>query len=81
MTDTIAHRGPDRRAIGLKRTLGWVTDDSHFDLRDHATQPMMSQCKRYIMVYNGEVYNYQELRLELIKLGRFSKQARIRRLS
>ena len=62
------------RAIGLKKNVGLGHRRlAILDLRDHATQPMMSQCKRYIMVYNGEVYNYQELRLELIKLGRVFK--------
>ena len=65
-SESLAHRGPDAR--------GTYTDDhillSHMrlsiiDLSDNANQPMHSQCGRYVMVYNGEVYNFREILEEL----------------
>ncbi|WP_461457705.1 asparagine synthase (glutamine-hydrolyzing) [Parasphingorhabdus sp.] len=43
---------------------------SILDLSPAGNQPMVSEDGRYIMVYNGEIYNYQELRLELEAAGR-----------
>ena len=68
MTSTIQHRGPDAegyyfdldKGVGLgHRRL------SILDLSDAANQPMTSHCNRYIMVYNGEVYNYQNIAKKL----------------
>ena len=65
MTDAIAHRGPDAagyflenaHAIGLgHRRL------SVLDVSAAANQPFYSACGRYVMVYNGEVYNFKELK-------------------
>ena len=72
MTDSIAHRGPDGE--------GQVyLDDGHvflghrrlaiIDLSDAAKQPMHSLDGRYTMTYNGEIYNYRTLRVELEKKG------------
>ena len=67
MTAALAHRGPDAE--------GHWTDDhnvvlghrrlSILDTSDVANQPMTSFCGRYVIAFNGEVYNYQELREEL----------------
>lgn len=66
MTDAIAHRGPDAE--------GFWNDDfaylghrrlSIIDLSETGRQPMFSYDKRYVIVYNGELYNYRELRLQL----------------
>jgi len=64
MTDLIAHRGPDaeghfisknnRVALGHRRL-------SIIDLSTSANQPMYSACGNFVMVFNGEVYNYKEL--------------------
>ena len=64
MTDAEAHRGPDagghfisednKVALGHRRL-------SIVDLSNAANQPMYSECARYVMVFNGEVYNYLEL--------------------
>lgn len=72
MTDSIAHRGPDGDAY-------WINDHetialghrrlSIIDLTDSASQPMHSSCGRYVLVFNGEIYNYIELRNELMNQG------------
>lgn len=64
------HRGPDDS--------GTYTDDyctigmnrlSILDLSTAGHQPMFSEDKRYVIVYNGEVYNFKSIRADLIKLG------------
>lgn len=70
MTDAISHRGPDGEghwmhdnvAIGHRRL-------SIIDLTDTGSQPMVSADGRFVLTYNGELYNFRELRSELIKLG------------
>lgn len=66
----IAHRGPD--AMNIK-SLGSVVLAharlSILDISDSANQPMADQSGRYWIVYNGEVYNFLEIRKELEKLG------------
>lgn len=72
MTDAIAHRGPDGE--------GHVTLDNGnvyfghrrlaiIDLSNYAQQPMKILDGRFTIIYNGEVYNFLELRRELIKKG------------
>ena len=70
MTDAIAHRGPDGQghwiegAVGLgHRRLAII------DLSRLADQPMMSLDNRYVLSYNGEIYNFRELRTELEAMG------------
>lgn len=70
MTDAIRHRGPDAEgqwihenvAIGHRRL-------SIIDRAEISNQPMLSHDGRYILTYNGEIYNYLELREELLKAG------------
>lgn len=70
MTDAIAHRGPDGeghysdRAVALgHRRLAII------DLSDSGKQPMLSNDGNYVIVYNGELYNFMDLKKELIELG------------
>lgn len=68
MTDAIRHRGPD--ADGQ-----WISDDgacglghrrlSIIDLSAAGAQPMVSHSGRYIIAFNGEIYNFQDLRREV----------------
>ena len=72
MLNSILHRGPDDSGI-------WLSDDgktllghrrlSIIDINSRAKQPMASKCKRYICTFNGEIYNYLELRKVLIGKG------------
>ncbi|MCK6640130.1 MAG: asparagine synthase (glutamine-hydrolyzing) [Bacteroidia bacterium] len=72
MTDTIAHRGPDGEGC-------WISDDgqtglghrrlSIIDLSVAAAQPMADVSERYVITFNGEIYNYLELRKELLSSG------------
>jgi len=72
MTDVIFHRGPDGEghwiedniAIGHRRL-------SIIDLSTAGNQPMVSKDSRYILSYNGELYNFKELRCELETEGYF----------
>jgi asparagine synthase (glutamine-hydrolysing) len=70
MLATILHRGPDGRgtwregrvAFGHRRL-------SIIDLTQAAAQPMLTEDRKGVLVYNGEVYNYRELRRELEQEG------------
>jgi asparagine synthase (glutamine-hydrolysing) len=66
MTDAVAHRGPDAFGYFLDETIGLGHRRlSIIDLSENANQPMHSSDGRYVMVYNGEVYNYREIATEL----------------
>jgi asparagine synthase (glutamine-hydrolysing) len=67
MLDTQKHRGPDfmnlynedhKISLGHNRL-------SIIDLSSNANQPFISECENYVLVYNGEIYNYLELKQEL----------------
>jgi len=72
MTDTLSHRGPDGEGI-------WMNDSAQvclghrrltiIDLTDSGNQPMQYADGRYTITYNGEIYNYIELKEELQKKG------------
>jgi asparagine synthase (glutamine-hydrolysing) len=75
--DLQTHRGPDDSDIvrgddyifGHRRL-------SIIDLDTHAKQPMVSDCDGFILTFNGEIYNYKELREELLVKGyRFNTQS------
>lgn len=68
MNDSIAHRGPDSQGV-------WIDIDNKValghrrlsiqDLSDAGHQPMLSDDDRYVIVFNGEIYNHLEIRQEL----------------
>ena len=71
MTDAIAHRGPDGEGhwregpVGLgHRRLAII------DLSPAGHQPMLDENGAAVLVYNGEIYNFRELRSELERFGR-----------
>ena len=68
MTDPIAHRGPDDSGVWIDEECGVGLGHrrlSIVDLSPLGHQPMVSGDGRYVMSYNGEIYNHAELRQEL----------------
>lgn len=68
MTQIQSHRGPD--------ATGFFTEDNNalghnrlsiIDLSENGNQPLFSVDKRYVIVFNGEIYNYKELKQKLQK--------------
>lgn len=76
MGQAIIHRGPDAGSTWTDESVGLVHRRlSIIDLSDAGTQPMVSTSGRYVIAYNGEIYNFQELRDQLINQGcRFRSQ-------
>ena len=70
MMDAIIHRGPDSGrhytdesvALGFRRL-------SIIDLKEESGQPMFNEDKSLVLVFNGEIYNYQQLREDLLAKG------------
>lgn len=72
MRDEMTHRGPDGAGV-------WISSDrsiglghrrlSIIDLSTAASQPMMTQDQRFVLTFNGEIYNHAEIKRELITLG------------
>lgn len=70
MTDSIAHRGPDGEGWYQSKGLGFGHRRlAIVDLSPLGHQPMVSQDTRYALTYNGEIYNFREIRSELISKG------------
>ncbi|MBD3246216.1 MAG: asparagine synthase (glutamine-hydrolyzing), partial [Candidatus Omnitrophica bacterium] len=66
MTDSLAHRGPNGRGIYLDRYLGLGHRRlAIIDLSARAHQPMRTEDDRYAISYNGEVYNFPQIRRQL----------------
>ena len=70
MTDAIAHRGPDGEGQWIEGNVGIGHRRlAIIDLSPAGHQPMVSADHRYVLTYNGEIYNFRELRAELEALG------------
>ena len=70
MTDAIAHRGPDGEGFYIDGFIGLGHRRlAIIDLSPAGHQPMITEDRRYAITYNGEIYNFQELRAELERLG------------
>jgi asparagine synthase (glutamine-hydrolysing) len=68
MADTLHRRGPDDRGAWVDRDAGVALGFRRLaivDLTPEGHQPMLSAGGRYVLVFNGEVYNHEELRHEL----------------
>ncbi len=70
MTDTLAHRGPDGEGVWLEHGVGLGHRRlAVIDTTEASSQPMVSDDDRFVMTYNGETYNYRDLRVDLEKRG------------
>jgi len=70
MIVNLRHRGIDNEGCWIDKNVALGhTRLSIIDLSDNSLQPMQSNNSRYVLVYNGEIYNYRELRSELEKNG------------
>ncbi|EDN70407.1 asparagine synthetase (glutamine-hydrolyzing) [Beggiatoa sp. PS] len=72
MGDVLVHRGPDDQDIWLDKETGVGLAHrrlSIVDLSQQGHQPMLSHDGRFVIVFNGEIYNYLDIRKELEKAG------------
>lgn len=70
MTDALAHRGPDGEGMFVEHAVGLGHRRlAIIDLSPAGHQPMMTADGNYVLTYNGEVFNFQELQVELVALG------------
>ncbi len=70
----LRHRGPDDQGFKFIDQMSWQgfvgqTRLSIIDLSERGHQPFESEDGRFILVFNGEIYNYVELKEELFRLG------------
>jgi asparagine synthase (glutamine-hydrolysing) len=72
MAETLRHRGPDGSGTWADAEAGVALGHRRLaivDLSPEGAQPMVSACGRYVLSYNGEIYNFRELRAELEAAG------------
>ena len=72
MTECIRHRGPDDSGHWVDAEAGIALGSRRLailDLSPLGHQPMVSASGRYVVAYNGEIYNYLDLRTELERAG------------
>ena len=70
MNDALLHRGPDDGGVWVDKRVGVALGHrrlSILDLTPAGHQPMHSECGRYVLVFNGEIYNHLEIRTHLEK--------------
>jgi asparagine synthase (glutamine-hydrolysing) len=72
MIDAIQHRGPDDHGVWVHSEAGIALGFRRLailDLSPLGHQPMLSTNERFVMIFNGEIYNFAEIRNELSSLG------------
>ena len=70
MADSISHRGPDDSGTFARGPVGLVNNRlAILDVSDAGHQPMSTDDGRYVLVYNGELYNFREIGRELESRG------------
>jgi asparagine synthase (glutamine-hydrolysing) len=70
LNEIIAHRGPDGHGSFAEDNIGiGATRLAIIDLREIADMPLYDVDNRFVIVYNGEIFNYVEVREELVNKG------------
>lgn len=72
MTDSLSHRGPDGSGIWVDEKAGIALGHRRLaiiDLTESGHQPMVSSSGRYVIILNGEIYNFRAIRAELESLA------------
>ena len=72
MVGTLHHRGPDYSSVWLDPEYGIALGHSRLSILDISKtghQPMISRCRRYVITFNGEIYNHVQLRKDLVRAG------------
>ena len=72
MVGALAHRGPDSSGVWASAPEGVALGHARLSILDLSSaghQPMVSQCGRYVITYNGEIYNFHALSRRLINEG------------
>ncbi len=73
MNESLLHRGPDGGAVWTDAAGGAMLAQRRLaiiDLSPGGAQPMLSADRRFVITFNGEIYNYREIRSELAAAGR-----------
>ena len=66
MISSLFHRGPDKlKVLRTKNSLLAFSRLKIIDFDNRSMQPMISEDKKHILLYNGEIYNYKELQNSL----------------
>ena len=70
MMDSLQHRGPDNNSSYINKNVGLAhTRLSIIDLSEKSNQPLHDSSNRYVIVFNGEIYNYKEIKSKLLSKG------------
>lgn len=72
MLEIQSYRGPDDSGVYFDEKSGVHLGHNRLSIQDltsHGHQPFISDCGNYIIVFNGEVYNFKNIKIELEKLG------------
>jgi len=70
MRDSLEHRGPDDKGLFIENNIGLGHRRlSVLDVSSAGHQPFLSDDGRYVMVYNGEIYNFKDFYPELRSNG------------
>ncbi|RLA84392.1 MAG: asparagine synthase (glutamine-hydrolyzing) [Epsilonproteobacteria bacterium] len=72
MLDIQSYRGPDDKGIFIDKQSGVHLGHNRLSIQDlssHGHQPFISDCQNFIIVFNGEVYNFKTIKKELEELG------------
>lgn len=72
MVQSIRHRGPDAQPVYVSENIGFAHARlSIIDIRSVANQPMFTQDRSLMITFNGEIYNYRQLKDELLEKRKY----------